>query len=70
MQNFGIFGRGDGWVIFLATPVILHFTNLTDIATGYLKNMLFISSYYVIGKSINSMTIGGIFPAGEIQNLD
>lgn len=26
--------------------------------------MLFISSYYVIGKSINSMTIGGIFPAG------
>lgn len=24
-------------VIFLATPVILHFTNLTDIATGYLK---------------------------------
>lgn len=51
-------------VIFLATPVILHFTNLTDIATGYLKNMLFISSYYVIGKSINSMTIGGIFPAG------
>lgn len=51
-------------VIFLVTPVILHFTNLTDIATGYLKNMLFISSYYVIGKSINSMTIGGIFPAG------
>ena len=57
-------------MIFLVTPVILHFTNLTDIATGYLKNMLFISSYYVIGKSINSMTIGGIFQQGEIQNLD
>lgn len=51
-------------VILLVTPVILHFTNLTDTATGYLRNMLFISSYYVIGKSINSMTIGGIFPAG------
>lgn len=50
--------------ILLVTPVILYFTNLTDTATGYLRNMLFISSYYVIGKSINSMTIGGIFPAG------
>lgn len=53
-----------GGVILLLTPIILHFTNLTDTATGYLKYMLFMSSYYVIGKSINSMTIGGIFPAG------
>ncbi len=53
-----------GAVILLLTPVILHFTNLTDAANGYLKYMLFMSSYYVIGKSINSMTIGGIFPAG------
>lgn len=53
-----------GGLILLVTPVILHFTNLTDTATGYLKNMLFINSYYVVGKSINSMTIGGIFPAG------
>ena len=51
-------------MILLLTPVILHFTNLTDIAGGYLKYMLFMSSYYVIGKSINSMTIGGICPAG------
>ena len=53
-----------GGMILLMTPVILHFTNLTDTATGYLKYMLLMSSYYVIGKSINSMTIGGIFPAG------
>ena len=52
-----------GMILFLI-PVILHFTNLTDTAGGYLKYMLFMSSYYVIGKSINSMTIGGIFPAG------
>lgn len=26
--------------------------------------MLIICSYYLIGKSVNSMTIGGIFPAG------
>ena len=53
-----------GGMILLLTPAILHFTNLTDLAGGYLKYMLFMSSYYVIGKSINSMTIGGIFPAG------
>ncbi len=53
-----------GGMILLLTPAILHFTNLTDTAGGYLKYMLFMSSYYVIGKSINSMTIGGIFPAG------
>ena len=57
-------GALTGGLLLIATPVILHFANLTDIATGYLKHMLFISSYYVIGKSINSMTIGGIFPAG------
>ncbi|MDD5804870.1 MAG: MATE family efflux transporter [Clostridia bacterium] len=53
-----------GGMILLLTPVILHFASLTDTANGYLKYMLFMSSYYVIGKSINSMTIGGIFPAG------
>ena len=53
-----------GGIILLLTPAILHFTNLSDTATGYLKYMLFMSCYYVIGKSINSMTIGGIFPAG------
>lgn len=57
-------GCVTGVLILFLTPVILHFTNLTETATGYLKYMLFMSSYYVIGKSINSMTIGGIFPAG------
>ncbi len=59
-----ISGFFTGAVILLLTPAILHFTNLTGAATDYLKYMLLMSSYYVIGKSINSMTIGGIFPAG------
>ena len=57
-------GCVTGGLILLLTPVIQHFTNLTDTASVYLKIMLFMSSYYVIGKSINAMTIGGIFPAG------
>ena len=31
---------------------------------GYLQKMLLISSYYIAGKSVNCMTIGGIFAAG------
>ena len=42
---------------------ILHFTSPSDIAEEYLKHILIMSSYYVIGKSINSMIIGGIFSA-------
>lgn len=57
----GIF---TGAMILLLMPVILHFTNLTSTASGYLRWMLAMSSYYVTGKSINCMTIGGIFPAG------
>ena len=59
-----ISGCLTGAVILLLTPVILHVTNLSATAAVYLRYMLFMSSYYVIGKSINAMTIGGIFPAG------
>ncbi len=53
-----------GLVLLGITPIILRYVNLSDTARDYLKYMLFISSYYVIGKSINSMTIAGIFPSG------
>ncbi len=59
-----ILGVITGGVILLLSPLILNFSNLSETANKYLMYMLFISSYYVIGKSINSMTIGGIFPAG------
>lgn len=57
-------GIATGLVILAITPFILHFAGLTDNAEMYLKWMLVISSYYVIGKSINMMTLAGIFPAG------
>ena len=59
-----ISGIASGIVLLALIPAILHFANLTDEAAGYLKWMLVISSYYIVGKSINSMTVGGIFPAG------
>ncbi len=62
---FSIFsGIASGLVLLIFTPLILHAVNLTDTAAEYLKAMLIICSYYMIGKSVNSVTISGIFCAG------
>lgn len=42
---------------------------LTPAAKEYLQGMFLVSSYCLIGKSINSMTIGGIFPTGGDSKL-
>lgn len=39
-------------------------TDLSNTADGYLRYMLFMCSYYMIGKSINGTSIAGIFCAG------
>lgn len=59
-----ICGLLSGMVLLALSPVIMKFVSLTPTAKNYLKNMLLICSYYLVGKSVNSMTIGGIFPAG------
>lgn len=57
-------GALTGLALVLSSPVITRLVHLTPAAKEYLQGMLIISSYYVAGKSINCMTIGGIFPAG------
>ncbi len=59
-----LFGVASGLVILLLSPMILHVTGLSAQATVYLKWMLFICSYYLVGKSVNTTTIAGIFCAG------
>lgn len=59
-----ISGILTGIVLLGISPLILRNTGLTPQATKYLKWMFAISSYYVIGKSVNSTVIGGIFCAG------
>lgn len=54
----------SGILLLALSPVIIRFAGLTPQAGEYLQGMLVICSYYLVGKSINSMTIGGIFPAG------
>lgn len=57
-------GLISGGIILLVIPFVPLFTGLTDTARYYLRIMLVVSSYYVVGKSLNMTTIGGIFCAG------
>lgn len=59
-----IAGTCSGLLLLAFTPVILNVTNLSPTAHGYLRGMLFICAYYLIGKSVNSAVIAGIFCAG------
>jgi putative MATE family efflux protein len=59
-----IAGIVSGLVLIALSPFITKMVDLTPTARGYLQNMLLISSYYIAGKSVNCMTIGGIFAAG------
>lgn len=51
-------------VILIAIPVMLKFLVLTPDAAKYLKMMMLVMSYFVIGQSINSCFVVGIFRAG------
>ncbi|MCR5275028.1 MAG: MATE family efflux transporter [Clostridiales bacterium] len=60
-----VIGAISGLVILAGIPLVLMMpTDMTPVAHGYLKWMLFLATYYIIGNSLNSTVIGGIFPAG------
>ena len=59
-----IAGVVSGLVLIALSPFITKMVDLTPTARGYLQKMLLICSYYIVGKSVNCMTIGGIFAAG------
>ena len=59
-----IAGIVSGLVLITLSPFITKMVDLTPTARGYLQKMLLICSYYIAGKSVNCMTIGGIFAAG------
>ncbi len=59
-----IFGIVSGLVMLMLGPLILRFSNLSDTANYYLKYMIVMCSIYLIGKSVNTTTIAGIFCAG------
>ena len=59
-----ISGIISGLLLVAISPLIIHVTVLSPQATDYLKWMLLFCACYMIAKSINMMTIAGVFPAG------
>ncbi|MDO4273379.1 MAG: MATE family efflux transporter [Eubacteriales bacterium] len=57
-------GIVSGLLLLISGTVIMRFTNLSSQAQEYLRLMLYVCSYYLVGKSINSTVIAGIFCAG------
>ena len=58
-------GAVSGLILLAVSPVLQIFTgSLSAQAHTYLKNMMFICTYYMIGKSVNATVIAGIFCAG------
>lgn len=53
-----------GLIVALATPFVLRYASLSDTAMGYLRIMLLINTYYIMGTAVNTTLIAGIFRAG------
>lgn len=59
-----ISGAIGGVMILAAMPLVLRYADLTEQAMHYLKHMMLINSYYVMGAAVNTMLIVGVFRAG------
>ncbi len=51
-------------IILAITPIVVSYILLTDQARAYLIGMMVIMAFYMIGRSINTVVINGIFGAG------
>lgn len=59
-----ITGALGGLLILIATPFVLRFASLSETAMHYLKYMLLINTYYVMGAAVNTTLIAGVFRSG------
>ena len=57
-------GVVGGLIVLAAAPFVLHFARVTDQARSYLKFMLGINTYYVMGMAVNTTLIAGLYRAG------
>ncbi len=54
----------QGLVLLAASPFIPNFAKLTDVAKGYLRIMLLISTVYQFGQILNTVMIASLFRCG------
>ena len=57
-------GAVGGLVVLGITPFVLKFASLNETAMHYLKYMLLINTYYIMGAAVNTTLIAGVFRAG------
>ena len=57
-------GAVGGLIVLAITPFVLRYASLSETATHYLKYMLLINSYYVMGAAVNTSLICGVFRSG------
>lgn len=57
-------GAIGGMIILAVTPFVLKHAALSGQAMYYLKYMLLINAYYVMGAAVNTTLIAGVFRAG------
>lgn len=57
-------GALGGLIILAVTPFVLKYAALSGTAMHYLKYMLLINTYYVMGAAVNTTLIAGVFRAG------
>lgn len=57
-------GAIGGLIVLAVTPFVLKYADLSAQALHYLKYMLLINVYYVMGTAVNTTLIAGVFRAG------
>lgn len=62
-----IAGAIGGVIVFAITPLVLRFASLNDRAMHYLKYMLLINTYYIMGSAVNTALIAGVFRGGDTK---
>ena len=59
-----IAGALGGLIVLLSIPFVMKYAALSDQAMHYLKYMLLINTYYIMGAAVNTTLIAGVFRAG------
>lgn len=65
-----IIGLASTAIMFAVTPLLLHVVKLTDQAQRHLLGMMCIMAVYMIGRTVNTVIINGIFAAGGDTMFD
>ncbi|MCR5686816.1 MAG: MATE family efflux transporter [Lachnospiraceae bacterium] len=57
-------GLIGGLAVMAMTPFTVHIMSLSETASDYLRFMLLINGYYIMGTAVNTTLIAGVFRAG------